>query len=345
MFHARSLLKVFAISALVIFGCAKKQGDQKTLYIYNWTYYMPDDVVRDFEKQFGVKVVYDMFASNEEMFTKLKAGGGGYDIVFPSGDHVSIMIKEGMLDTIDKSKVPNFSLIDSLVLSKIKFDPGCKYSVPYMMGAAGVSVNKKQIAQYEKSWNIFNRTDLAMRMTMLDDMREVLGAALKTLGYSVNSTNPTELEAAKQKVLEWSKNIVKFDAEAFGKSFAAGEFWVVHGYQENVFKELDSTMIPDVDFFIPKEGGPAYIDNMVILSSSKHKDLAHQFINFVHQPEIYARIVDYLKLPTINTAARQYRKVKPTYEIEDLTNVELKEDLGSAVDLYNKLWQEIRIGK
>ena len=168
----------------VLGGCGNQKHAQapasSTLYVYNWTYYMPDEIIKEFEKKYNVKVVYDMYASNEEMFTKLKAGGTGYDVVFPSGDHVSIMIKEGMLDTIDKSKVPNFRYIDSTVLKKIKYDPGSRYSVPYMMGAAGVIVNKKKVASYEKSWHIFERTDLGMRMTMLDDMREVLGAALTT---------------------------------------------------------------------------------------------------------------------------------------------------------------------
>ena len=343
-----TVLLIAGVCALFMLctGCSTgKQKPGNTLYIYNWTYYMPDDVIRDFEKKFGVKVVYDMYASNEEMFTKLKAGGTGYDIVFPSGDHVSIMIKEGMLDTIDKSNVPNFANIDSMVLSKIKYDPGCRYSVPYMMGAAGVIVNKKKVPSYEKSWKIFDRTDMKGRMTMLDDMREVLGAALKMQGCSVNSSDSSELKKAKAVVAQWSRNIVKFDAEAFGKSFAAGEFWIVQGYQENVFKEIDSTMAPDIDFFIPKEGSPAYIDNMVILKNARNKELAHRFINYIHDPEIYARIVDYLKYPSINTKARQYRKIKPTYDIPDLANAELKEDLGQAVDIYNNIWQEIRVGK
>jgi spermidine/putrescine transport system substrate-binding protein len=173
----------------------------------------------------------------------------------------------------------------------------------------------------------------------------VLGAALRTLGYSVNSTNPGELEKAKQVVLGWKANLCKFDAEAFAKGFAAGEFWVVQGYAENVMREYDSTKYSEVDFFIPREGGSAYIDNMVILKGAKHRDLAYRFINFILEPHTYARIIDYLRYPCINTAAKQFVTAKSNYELRDLEKSELKEDLGPALELYNRIWQEIRVGK
>jgi spermidine/putrescine transport system substrate-binding protein len=346
----RILIAIVTVATMLFLSGCKGNTDSSSvakqkLYIYNWTYYIPDGVIKEFENRYNVSIVYDMYASNEEMFAKLKAGGTGYDLVFPSGDYVSIMAREGMIDSIDKSKIPNFSNLDSSILKKISFDPGCSHSVPYMLGAAGVSVNKKYVKNYEKSWNIFDRSDLKGRMTLLDDMREVLGAALKTLGYSVNTSNPDELQKAKNVVLKWRENIVKFDAEAFAKGFAAGEFWVVHGYAENVFLELDSTMRKDVDFFIPKEGSAMYMDNMVILKDARNKELAYKFINYIHEPKVYAKIVDFLMLPSINIPSRPLRTVKPNYDITDLSNSEFKEDLGENLEMYNKIWQEIRIGK
>jgi spermidine/putrescine transport system substrate-binding protein len=326
-------------------GQAKKTDAQQTLYIYNWTYYIPDQVVKDFEKEYNAKVVYDMYASNEEMFTKLKAGGSGYDLVFPSGDYVSIMIKENMLEQIDRAKVPNFKNLDPAVLAKIHFDEGSKYSVPYMMGAAGVAVNKKHVPNFDKSWSLFNREDLKGRMTMLDDMREVLGAALKSLGYSVNTKNLDELEKAKELVKQWKTKIVKFDAESFGKGFAAGEFWVVQGYQENIFLELDESARKDVEFFIPKEGSAMYMDNMVLLKNAKNKELAYTFMNYIHEPKVYAQIVDFLMLPSINVPARDIRTKKPNYEIADLDRSEFKEDLGESLNEYNQVWQKIIVGE
>jgi spermidine/putrescine transport system substrate-binding protein len=214
-----------------------------------------------------------------------------------------------------------------------------------MMGAAGVAVNKKFVREFDKSWSIFNRADLKGRMTMLDDMREVLGAALKSLGYSVNTKNLEELQKAKELVKQWKEKIVKFDAESFGKGFAAGEFLVVQGYQENIFLELDEAGKKDVEFFIPKEGSAMYMDNMVLLKDAKNKDLAYTFMNYIHEPKVYAQIVDFLMLPSINVPARALRTKKPNYEIADLERSEFKEDLGEALKDYNKIWQEIIVGE
>jgi len=338
--------------ALALCACSAKEGKAasgpKKLYIFNWTYYTPDSVIEKFKKEYGVEVVYDSFASNEEMFAKLKAGGSDYDIVFPSADYVSIMIKEGMLAEIDKSKLKNLKNIDPAVLKRSEeFDLGMKYAVPYYMGAAGVAVNKTKVKDYDRSWSIFLRKDLKDKMTMLDDIREVMGDALAALGKSVNSVNDADLAAAGKLINEgWKPNLLKFDAEAFAKGFAAGEFWVAQGYAESIFAEYDQARRPEVDFFIPKEGGPLYIDYMVILKNSKNKALALSFMDFIHRPEIYAEFCDAFGFPaTCNVPARQLKKGDAWYQAEDLVKCELKKDLGADLDKYNKIWQEIRVGK
>lgn len=334
---------------LVLAGCSGKDSskNQKKLYIFNWTYYIPDSVIQKFETEFKVDVIYDSFASNEEMFAKLKAGGSDYDITFPSGDYVSIMIKEGMVQEIDRKKIANFKNIDSEVLARCDFDPGNKYSVPYYMGAAGIAVNKAKIPNYEKSWSIFARKDLAGKMVMLDDMREVLGDALKSLGYSVNSVDEGELAKARDLVNKgWKPNLLKFDAEAFAKNFASGEVLVAQGYAESIYAEVDKSKWGEVDFFIPKEGGPMYIDSMVLLKNSKNRDLAYKFMDFIHRPEIYAEFVDYFGFPaTCNVPARSLKKGNTWYSAESLANCELKKDVGADLEKYNKVWQEIRVGK
>lgn len=331
------------LCALVVFGVASCRKEQPKLYIYNWTYYTPDEVIKGFEEKFGVKVIYDEFASNEEMFAKLKAGGGGYDITFPSADYVSIMIKEGMLEKIDKSLVPNFRNIDPKLISDIAYDPGCEYSVPYMKGASGIAVNTQAVPDFPKDMSIYLKPELKGRMTLLDDMREVMGLALKANGYSVNSVDPSELLAAKNLVLSWKENIMKFDAEAFGKGFAAGEFWVVQGYEENIFSELDDEAKAHTEFFIPETGGPYYIDSMVILKGSKNSELAHQFINYIHEPEAYAKFVDDFGFPSINVPARSIRTGQPVYTEDALSNCELKMDLGDKLELYNEIWEDIKV--
>ena len=329
-------------AALAAGSCGK---EPQKLNFYNWVTYIPPEVIQTFEKETGIEVVLSEFASNEEMYAKIKAGGAGYDVTIPSGDFVSIMIREGMLEKIDMSRVPNFKHIDPDFIAKINFDPGNKYSVPFFAGAAGITVNKKEVRNFEKSWKIFYREDLKGRMTMLDDMREVMGDALKFLGYSVNSTKQAELDEAKKVVAAWSNRIVKFDAESFGPAFARGEFWVVQGYVENVFTELDEEMAKDAEFFIPEEGGPMYLDSMVILKGAKNIDAAYKFIDFIQRPDINARIADFLTIPSMNMEARKLMKEEPAYSYEDLKRCEFKEDLGKDIDLYEKIWHEIRIGK
>jgi len=323
-------------------------GKQR-LYIYNWTYYTPDSVIEKFENEYNIRVIYDEFASNEDMYAKLKARGAGYDIVFPSKDFVPIMIRQGMLEKIDKSKLSNLKNIDPEVLRKASYDPDMEYSVPYFYGAAGVAVNTARVPYFERSWSIFSRTDLRNRITMLDDMREVMGGALVHLGWSVNTIDPAGITAAKDLVNNsWKPNLVKFDAESFGKGYANGDFWVVHGFPEVVFEEIQGNdqLIKNTVFFIPKEGGPSYIDNMCILKGAKNIDLAHKFIDFIHRPEIYAEFVDTFGLPaTVNIPARQYKTGPAWYSAEDLLNTELVDDLGPVLDLYNDAWfNSIRVG-
>lgn len=336
-----------ALFALVVItglaGCGNKAADDGKLFIYNWSYYIPEQVLRDFEKKFHVTIVYDVYSSNEEMYTKLKAGGKGYDLVFPSGDYVNIMVKENMAERLDRSKIPNLKYMDKNITKKITYDRDMNYSVPFVMGAAGIAVNKKYVKNYPRDYSIYERSDLKGKMILLDDMREVLGSALAMLGYSANTRNPAELEKAKELVLKWKKNVMKFDAETFAKGFASGEFWVVQGYLENIALEMDDSMKKDADLFIPVKGGTMYIDNMMVLKNAKHRDTAFAFINYIHEPEVYAKIADFLTLPSINTGARKFTTNKTIYSVEDMQGCEIKDDLGPALELYNKIWQEIRI--
>ncbi|NLM01620.1 MAG: extracellular solute-binding protein [Treponema sp.] len=337
-----TLLTTVALCILSLVSCKKNDG--KTLYFFNWTYYTPDSVIRDFEQEFGVTVKLDNYASNEEMFAKLKAGATGYDLVVPSQDYVSIMIKEGMFREIDHSKLTNKGNISDAILAKATYDPEMKFSVPYYMGAAGIAVNKSKVTEFERSWSIFGDKTFNQRMCMLDDMREVIGDALAYLGKSVNSLNTDDLAAAQNLIInEWKPNLVKFDAEGFGKSFAAGDFWIVQGYAEVVYAEVPEEKWHDIEFFIPQEGGPCYIDSLCILKDAKNYDLAMEFINYIHRPEVYAKFLDYFHFPPfVNTKAAEFMEKKPHYTADQMANCEVKEDLGSGLEKYDELWQKIR---
>ncbi|MDR2964552.1 MAG: extracellular solute-binding protein [Treponema sp.] len=352
IFHA--VLTVLILP--VILSC----DSRPRLYIYNWTYYTPDSVIEKFEKEFNVRVIYDEFASNEEMFAKLMASRGGrssYDVVFPSKYFVPIMIKEGLLEKIDIERLSNLENIDPKIQSLSDHDLNMDYSIPYYYGAAGILVNTSRVSNYEQSWAMFERTDLRGRMVMLDDMREVMGGALSYLGFSVNTANPTEVNAARDLInLRWKPNLVKFDSEAFGLGYINGEFWVVHGFPEAIYEEIadedgnfdfrNNAILKDTHFFFPKEGGPSYLDYMVILKDARNIDMAHTFIDFIHRPEIYAEIVDAFGLPaTVNIPARQHKKGYSFYSVEDLLNTQLVDDVKEAQEFYSNAWfNTIRAG-
>jgi spermidine/putrescine transport system substrate-binding protein len=336
---------LLAVAALAMAAGSCKSRER--LSIYNWSYYTPDSVIKKFEKEFNVKVTYDEFSSNEEMYAKLRAGGGGYDIVFPSADYVSIMIRQGMLERLDRSKMPNLRNIDPAVLRIASYDPVMDYSVPYFYGATGIAVNTGMVPGFQRDLSIFSRSDLRGRMTMQDDIRQVIGDALMFLGYSVNSTNPAEIAEARDHInSQWKPNLTKFDSEP-GKGYANGEFWVVQTWAEVVYEEIadNDQLVNDTVFFIP-EGSSSYIDTMCILKDSKNVDLAHKFIDFIHRPEIYAEFVDEYFLPsTVNVPARRLKEGPALYDIEDMDGTELQLDIGAALEFYTDAWfNSIRAG-
>lgn len=340
---------VFLVCILVLSStaCKRKSSENGKLYLYNWTYYTPDNLVAKFEEETGIDVIIDNFASNEEMFAKVMAGGNkGYDILFPSSDYTQIMIKLGLLAELDHEKLPNLSHIAPLIREKATYDPHFSYAVPYFMGSSGIAVNTERVeGEYERSWAIFSDPRFAGRMSLLDDMREVMGAALKHLGFEGNTTDEEELTMAAELINKsWKPNIVKFDSESFGKAFSRGEFVVVHAYPENVFAELPSENWPSIDFFIPAEGGMMYIDNMVIPVGADNIENAHTFINFIHNPENYALFLDAFGFPpTTNTGAAQYMKNTDFFfSVEDLAHSDNIQDLGPDLEIYNQLWQTVR---
>lgn len=338
-------LVLILLASLLLVSCSRStSGKRQTLYLYNWTYYTPQIILDLFEEEFGVDVVLDVYATNEDMFTKLRTSHKGYDIVVPSSDYASIMINLDMVEKLDLEAMPNLKNIDPWVLSLAHYDSKMEYAVPYFLGAAGIAVNTERVTDYVRDWSIFADTRYAGKMQLLDDMAEVIGIAQKSLGYSVNSRSEAEIQAAGRLVNEqWKPNIVKFDSESFGKAFSTEEFWVSHCFPEVIYEELTELAWEAVDFFLPVQGGPMYLDNMVILKGSKNVALAQEFINFFHRPDIYALFLDEFHFaPTVNPAAQEFMETTPFYNKADLANYELKHDLGADLEKYDKVWQTIR---
>ena len=334
----------FAVATVFSVSCSKNSG--RTLYLYNWTYYTPDDVIKAFEQEFDCTVKLDSYSTCDEMYAKLRAGAKGYDVVIPSNDFVSIMLKQGMLRELDQSKMTNRDKINPVVQAKMDFDPEMKYAVPYALSATGVMVNKTKVTgEYKRDYSIFSDPQFAGHATMMDEMREVIGCALVHKGYNMNSVDDSELNEAYRLISsEWKPNLTKFDAEGFGKSFASGDFWLCQGYPEIVYGEVDESRWADtIDFFIPPEGGPATLDCMVILKDAPHYELANEFINFIHRPEMYAKFIDTFRYPcVVNTEALNYVTKQPMYNAEQAYTCTLKQDLGDNLDKYHDIWQKIR---
>jgi len=341
----KKIVLILLISFVVLLSCDKRE----TLYLFNWTYYTPSEVIKLFEQEYNVKVKYDEFASNEEMFAKLRANRrSSYDIVVPSADYVEIMIQNNMLQELDHSMLPNLRYIYPNLI-EILIDPEMRFAVPYYYGVTGIAVNTQRVPEFERSWNIFAREDLRRRMTLLDDVRETMGAALIYLGYSINTYCPNEIAEARDLINNvWKPNILRFDAEANAKIFAQGDIDVVHVYPDALFDELAGTpRLEHTVFFIPREGGVSWVDSMVILSTARNPTLAHKFINFIHRPDIYVMFLEAFRFPsTTNSGATELMTHTPNYPAEYVENTELGRDVGEYLRYYNDAWfGSIRTGR
>ncbi|OAI58123.1 hypothetical protein AYO49_01315 [Verrucomicrobiaceae bacterium SCGC AG-212-N21] len=319
-----------------------------TLHIYTWADYISPDLVKRFEKEQGCKVVIDTFDANETMFAKLKAGATGYDLIFPTSYMVKVMNDQGMLQAIDHSQVPNAKNVDPEALAKV-YDKKMEHSVPYTLGYAVLAYRKDRVKNVEPSWAIFNRADLKKRMTIFDDMRETIGAALKHLGYSLNSRDERQLAEARDVVIGWKKNIAKFDNEGYKAGLDSGEFLVVQGYSGDLWQVAQEN--EKVEIVIPKEGVSIGCDEMVIPKSAPNAKLAHAMINFLLDAEVAAENMVEIGYLCPNTAAlKQVDKeflTNPAVTIPDdvKAKCEAIEDLGADLPKWTKVWDEVKAAK
>ncbi|RPJ61197.1 MAG: spermidine/putrescine ABC transporter substrate-binding protein [Acidobacteria bacterium] len=323
-------------------GCAI---DRPTLHVFTWSDYIKPDLIQRFEKENSCRVTIDTFDSNESMYAKLKGGATGYDIVSPSSYMARTMWRQGMLQELDRKQVPNLSHVDPEYL-KIALDKEMKYSAPYMLTVTGVAYLKNRVPNLQPTWAVFDRTDLKGRMTMLNDMRETIGGALKFLGYSLNTTDERELAAARDVVIRWKKNLAKFENEQYKTGLASAEFLLVHGYSGDILQVQEENQ--EIAFTVPKEGTSIACDDMVILKDSRQAQLAHRFINFMHAPQIAAENTEFVRYlcpnlasyPLLSPETRSNPTLFPSAEVRQ--NAEVITDLGADNAKYTKVWDEIK---
>jgi spermidine/putrescine transport system substrate-binding protein len=290
--------------------------------------------------------VIDTFDSNEAMYAKIKAGASGYDLITPSSYMVSIMNKEGLLQPLDHARIPNLRYVDAEYLSTVAIDPTMQHSVPYMLTNTGIAYLKSKVPDFEPTWAAFDRADLGRRVTMLNDMRETIGAALKFLGYSLNTTNDQELEQARDVAIRWKRNLAKFENEQYKSGLASGEFVMVHGYSGDIVQVQGEN--EDIAFAAPQEGTSVSCDDFVIPKSAKEVDLAHAFVNFLHDPKNAAANSESIGYLCPNSASypllpEEFRSNPAVFldpEVKARSEVIL--DLGDMNVKYTRIWDQIK---
>ena len=338
-----------ALALGMIAGCGPSKPE---LHIYTWSDYVDEDVKSKFEEENNCKVVIDTFDSNEAMYAKLQAGSTGYDIITPSSYQIPLMAKNKMIIPLDHSKIPNVKKNFDAAFANSILDPSFTYNAPYMVTYTGIAYRKDKIAKDVPvdSWKIYETAALKGRMSLLSDMRETIGAALKSLGYSLNSEKKEELDKAVEVVIGWKKNIAKFDNEQYKTAVAAGEWFVGHGYSSDVTQ----IMLEDdkVGFSLPKEGFTIAFDEMVIAADAPQKELAHKFIDFMYRPEMAKANMESVCAPMPVKAALE--ALKPELKaliVKDADTIKRGEVLRDFDDkpevrrMYIEAWDKIKAGE
>lgn len=335
-----------AVGGLMLLGLLAGCGPKKpVLHIYTWSDYVKPGLVKEFAAAHGCRVVIDTYDSNEAMYAKLKAGARGYDLLFPSSYMVKIMQDQGMLQPLRHELLPNLNNLDPDYLA-MAVDKELAYSVPYTTTITCLGYLGSRVEDVEASWAMLDRADLKGRMTMLNDYRETIGAALKFLGYSLNTLDDGELAEAKEVILRWKRNIAKFENEQYKTGLASGEFLLTHGYSGDLMLVQEEN--EDIEIVVPGEGSVLSFDDMVIPATAQQVELAHQFINFILDPRVAAEMTEFIYYLCPN---------RPSYELLDeeirtdpilfpppevIAKLEMIHDLGEGNQKYTRLWDEIK---
>ena len=340
---------IVLISTLPMTGC----GEKTVLNVFNWGEYMDESLITQFEEETGIKVNYKTYDTNETLLAKIEAGGSSYDVVFPSDYAISEMIKNGMLLPIDFKNIPNYQYIDERCKNK-EYDPENKYSIPYFWGTIGILYNKDMVSDPIESWGMLWNPDYKGQILMKKDVRDAMGVALKSLGYSMNSTSDSELQQAKQLLLE-QKNIVNgYYGDEIKDMIANGDAAMGLTYSGD-FMDLyweESVDFSYIGYALPKEGTNLWFDAMVIPEGCKHKKEAELFINFMLDPDVAYQNSNAVGYTSPNKEAlKRIREESPEVfdlpaywpDAEILEKSDVYIDLGDYKTKYNQLWTEVLV--
>lgn len=339
-----------AVLPLTACGSASSSGSNGEVVVYNWGEYIDPDTISMFEEETGIKVIYDEFETNEIMFPKIEAGASKYDVVCPSDYMIKKMIENDLLAEINYDNVPNAKAnIGQQYWDMSKeFDPENKYSVPYCWGTVGILYNKTMVDGPVDSWSILWDEKYADNILMQDSVRDAFMVALKLNGYSMNSVNPEELNAAKESLIAQKPLVQAYVIDQVRDKMIGNEAAIGVIYSgEAIFTQREN---PDLEYVIPKEGTNVWIDSWVITKNAPNKENAEKFIDFMCRPDIALKNFEYITYSTPNDAARELiedediRNSKIAFPtLNDYSNLETFTYLGEDADaLYNELWKEVK---
>ena len=304
---------------------------EKELHIYNWSDYIAEDTVPNFEKEFGVKVTYDTYESNEEMVAKLQAGATGYDIVVPSGYIIPVMVATDLITPINRKYLTNFNNI-SPIFQNLPTDPGNKHTVPWQWGTTGIAYRHDKVKTPVDSWAVFHDKQFGKKLTMMDDGREVIGAFLRYRGHSLNSTNPAELSRAKADSITAKKQLKAYISAPVKAQLISGDVWISQLWNGDTTQAKAEQ--PNLTYVIPKEGCTIWGDSMCVPKTAPNKRAAHEWMNYILRPEVGAALSEATGYGTPNAAAAKVMKTPVPYPTEDeLKRLEYQVDLGKDTDM------------
>ncbi|QFI54762.1 extracellular solute-binding protein [Aeromonas simiae] len=320
-------------------------ADDKVVYFYNWSEYVPDGLLEQFQKETGIKVIYSTYESNETLYAKLKTHPDGYDVVVPSTYFVAKMAKEQMLQPLDRALLPNFKHLDPSLLNH-EYDPGNTYSIPYIWGATGIGRNSDVVSQPVSAWKDLWAPEWKESLLLMDDAREVFHIALVQLGHSPNSRKPAEIKEAFEYLKQLMPNVKAFNSDNPADPFIAGE--VNLGMLWNGSAYGAQQEYPSITFTWPEEGTILWMDNLAVTAKAKHVKEAHALINFLMRPDVAAQVAEAIGYPTpvkdaiplLKPAFRNNPMIFPSEAIKQ--KGEFQSDVGEASVLYEQYFQQLK---
>jgi putrescine transport system substrate-binding protein len=313
---------LLAATALISFAATQALAEDRVVNVYNWSDYIDSTILEDFTKETGIKVVYDVFDSNEILETKLLAGSTGYDIVVPTGSFLARQITAGVFQKLDKAKLANLSNMDPVVMDRLtKYDPGNEYAINYMWGTTGIGYNMAKVKERlgenadMTTWDsVLNPDNLAKLadcgVMMLDTAEEIVPAVLNYLGLNPDSQSAEDLAKAEEHLLKLRPSIRKFHSSEYINALANGDVCIAVGWSGDILQAAgradEAGAGVEIGYSIPKEGALMWFDNMAIPADAKNVAEAHEFLNYIMKAEIAAKASNYIQYANGNLASKQF---------------------------------------